>query len=331
MSPRMPSRHLSSAFTLVELLVVIAIIGILIALLLPAVQAAREAARRSQCSNNLKQIGLGSHNYHDTFGCFPPGAITDGACGGQNNRINWAIALLPYMEQNAVYDLYDHSVYNSTPPNEALRQTLVATYLCPSDTGAGELQIPCTGPGGSVDRGGLGLEYRTGSYKSVAGCIGGNVGLRDQGWWDRYIATWPLPEKNRRGVMHLTGVQGWTCERMSTVRDGTSNTLLIGEKSTSTRRDIAAFWAYSYLSYSMGHTVEHPLAINNDIEACLTQAAAMGVWGGGACCNSWGSFHPGVVQFALADGSVRGLNTNIDLTLLCGLSTIGGQEVVQAP
>jgi hypothetical protein len=67
---------------------------------------------------------------------------------------------------------------------------------------------------------------------------------------------------------------------MSTVTDGTSNTLMIGEKSTSTRRDIAAFWAYSYLSYSMGHTVEHPLAINNDIDACFKKAAAMGGWGG---------------------------------------------------
>jgi hypothetical protein len=131
--------------------------------------------------------------------------------------------------------------------------------------------------------------------------------------------------------MHLTSVGGWHCEKMATVRDGTSNTLMIGEKATSTRRDISAFWSYSYLSYSLGHTVEHPLAINNDIETCLTQAAALGVWGGGACCNSWGSFHPGVVQFALADGSVRAVSTNIDLRLLCGLSTICGSEVVQAP
>ena len=81
----------------------------------------------------------------------------------------------------------------------------------------------------------------------------------------------------------------------------------------------------------MGHTVEHPLAINNDIEACLKQAAAMGVWGGGACCNSWGSFHPGVIQFTLADGSVRPVSLNIDLTVLCGLSTVDGDELVQTP
>ena len=81
----------------------------------------------------------------------------------------------------------------------------------------------------------------------------------------------------------------------------------------------------------MGHTVEHPLSINNDIETCLTLAAEMGVWGGGACCNSWGSFHPGVIQFAMVDGSARAISTNIDLTVLCGLSTIQGAEPLQMP
>ena len=118
---------------------------------------------------------------------------------------------------------------------------------------------------------------------------------------------------------------------MGNIVDGSSNTLMIGEKSTSTRRDIAAFWAYSYLSYSMGHTVEHPLSINNDIEACLNLASQMGVWGGGACCNSWGSFHPGVIQFVLADGSTRAISENVDLTVLCDLSTIGGGEAANMP
>ena len=110
------------AFTLVELLVVIAIIGILVALLLPAIQTAREAARRTQCSNNLKQMGLAAHNYHDTFNCFPPGAITDGPCCGAKSRINWAIALLPYMEQSTLYDDYDHDANNEDPSNDPVRR-----------------------------------------------------------------------------------------------------------------------------------------------------------------------------------------------------------------
>jgi len=110
------------AFTLVELLVVIAIIGILVALLLPAVQAAREAARRAQCSNNLKQMGLAAHNYHDTFRSFPPGAITDGPCCSAKSRVNWAIALLPYMEQTSLYDEYDHDANNEDPTNDLVRR-----------------------------------------------------------------------------------------------------------------------------------------------------------------------------------------------------------------
>src|SRR3989304_5587049 len=100
------------AFTLVELLVVIAIIGVLVALLLPAVQAAREAARRMQCGNNLKQIGLAMHNYADANKKFAPGNITDGDCCGTLSHITWPISILPYVEQSALSERYNYSLRN---------------------------------------------------------------------------------------------------------------------------------------------------------------------------------------------------------------------------
>src|ERR1700704_1333018 len=109
MTPRSLSHR--RGFTLVELLVVIAIIGVLVALLLPAVQAAREAARRIKCQNNLKQIGIGLHNYHDTIGCFPPGAT-------KSNTTSWHVHVLPFMEQKNLYDQFDFSAGAYTSNNQ---------------------------------------------------------------------------------------------------------------------------------------------------------------------------------------------------------------------
>ena len=113
------------AFTLVELLVVIAIIGILVGLLLPAVQAAREAARRMSCSNNLRQVGLGIQNYHSAFEMFPRRATPD-------HLHSWAVALLPYIERNDVYERYDSTINWDAAANREVTDTIIETYLCPS-------------------------------------------------------------------------------------------------------------------------------------------------------------------------------------------------------
>src|SRR5262245_5397422 len=152
-------------FSLVELLVVIAIIGVLIALLLPAVQKVREAANRMSCTNNLKQIGLAAHNYHDTHGKFPPAVLmpyaqegNDPLTGGAANPFgpNWAVFLLPYMEQEALYlqanprsypgtrNLQDFASYNLNW--RQVRGVTIKTYLCPSDSGA---DLPFTDPNGA--------------------------------------------------------------------------------------------------------------------------------------------------------------------------------------
>jgi len=137
-----------AGFTLVELLVVIAIIGLLVALLLPAIQAAREAARRTECSNKLKQIGLALHNYHDTYNVFPPGAITKTtscSLNTGNTRTDggapWTVLTLPFMEQSSLHDRFDFSKpfasrWNdgATPnTNFSLQFTTNRTFHCPSD------------------------------------------------------------------------------------------------------------------------------------------------------------------------------------------------------
>ncbi|MEW4565320.1 DUF1559 domain-containing protein [Bremerella sp. JC770] len=123
-------RSQRSGFTLVELLVVIAIIGVLIALLLPAVQQAREAARRSECSNHMKQVGLGLHNYHDTHKVFPPGWISMGS-GSMNHKHAWAVHLLPFIEQTALYDNIDPQGQNITSDVDK-GGAIVSAYVCPS-------------------------------------------------------------------------------------------------------------------------------------------------------------------------------------------------------
>ncbi len=134
-------RHLQFGFTLIELLVVIAIIGILVALMLPAIQAAREAARRMQCTNNLKQIGIAMHNYHDIHESFPSGSVSEPTASGRMpggvESWGWHVFIMPQMEQQSLYDQLRPNerrltdVFNT--PDEALLQTHIAPYLCPSD------------------------------------------------------------------------------------------------------------------------------------------------------------------------------------------------------
>ena len=167
-------RRSLDAFTLVELLVVIAIIGVLIALLLPAIQAAREAARRTQCSNNLRQLGLAVLNYESSNGNLPAGGVTEGPCCGTKSGINWAISILPFMEHQTLYDRYDRTKFNEDPENAAVREAQVEGHTCPSDEGVGELGVPGAGPAA-----GLGIEYRRGSYRA-------NTGKTLNGtWWGR--------------------------------------------------------------------------------------------------------------------------------------------------
>ena len=216
------SRKHAHGFTLVELLVVVAIIGILVALLLPALTAAREAARLTQCFNNLKQIGIALHTYHTAFGSFPPGGISEPRWDG-TNKTNWAIALLPHIERQDVYDIYDETIPNEDPRNQRAVQSLVRTYSCPTDTNSVILDQPDSGPGRN-------MTYRRGSYRAMTGRLWGDC---NHCYWDNFNFTVLLP-KGWRGAMHVVGSGYWwqgssklftlKAESVKDIKDGTAQT-----------------------------------------------------------------------------------------------------------
>jgi prepilin-type N-terminal cleavage/methylation domain-containing protein/prepilin-type processing-associated H-X9-DG protein len=311
-------RNRDGGFTLVELLVVIAIIGILIALLLPAVQAAREAARRMQCGNNLRQIGLALHNYHQALGSFPPGGITEGPCCSTKSLVSWSISILPYLELETLYDEYVMTAYNEDPENAKVREAKVPVYCCPSEQGTDNLAIPESGPAGSWS-GGLSLQYRRGSYRCMAGRSDGT------GWWDadsnsHFPMEW-------RGVLHQVSERNvsrkLTTERIANVKDGTSNTLAVGEMASKTHQSRRTFWAYTYTSYNASDATPQSRTLLVDYDRCVEVG---GTGGANPCKRGWGSFHPGGLQFVFCDGSVRMLRGNIDMELFCELATIDGGE-----
>lgn len=300
----------SRGFTLVELLVVIAIIAILIALLLPAIQHVREAARRSHCTNNLKQIALALHAHHDAKNRFPPGNVTKGPCCNTKSYTNWAIEILPYLELMSLYKQYRQDKFNEDPENAAVRESSVPVYQCPSEIGVDTLDKPDSGPGGTWNNQ-PGIFYRRGSYRAMTGRSDGTF------WWDT--------DENKgvsrklRGVLHTVGTNGLQPESIKNVTDGMSNTLMIGETSTYTRQQRRTFWAYSYGPYIHSAAVPQPRTLWVDYDRCT---AAGGTGKDNPCKRGWGSFHPNGLQFAFCDGSVNFLSTEIDMETFCRLATI---------
>lgn len=316
----MHQRKHRRGFTLIELLVVIAIIAILIALLLPAVQQAREAARRSQCKNNLKQLALGLHNYHDVYRSFPPGGITLGPCCGTRSGTNWAISILPFVDQTPLYDVYDFNFdglqgrNDNASFNQSIRLARLTVHMCPSDPNAGTVNRPESGRGS-------GLQYRMTSYRGVGGKTNG------RGWWDNEQWT-GIGQPTWKGVLHAIGRRGLFPERMATVTDGTSQTLMIGEMATKTRPRRGTFWAYTYTSYNRSDvTVNQPRTLINDYNRCVSIG---GTGGSNACKRGWGSFHASSLHFALVDGSVRLISTNVNMNTLANMASVGDGDSVGA-
>jgi prepilin-type N-terminal cleavage/methylation domain-containing protein/prepilin-type processing-associated H-X9-DG protein len=323
LSDRPPGRR---AFTLIELLVVIAIIALLIGLLMPAVQKVRDAASRAQCQNNLRQIGIALHNYHDGHKMFPYGGVTNGPCCGTQSGPTWTILLLPYLEQDALYKLYDFTVANEHPNNAFVRTRFLPVCTCPSDVNANKLAKPESGPGAD-------LVYATGSYRAVSG--------RSDGldWFDDSAVQLPL---SWRGLLH-SGADakypplpnaGYTSriaspERMANIRDGTSTTLVAGENTTITHLSRTTFWAYTYTSYNQSAVVLPPQSrqLMADYDECVRLGASL-AGGSNPCKRAWGGLHGGVINFVFADGSVRPISTSVDMNILAAMATIANGEVV---
>jgi prepilin-type N-terminal cleavage/methylation domain-containing protein len=316
------SRRLShvwppAAFTLVELLVVIAIIGVLVALLLPAVQAAREAARRTKCVNNLKQIVIAAHNHHDVRGTFPSGNKL--TANPQAYYSNWAIQLLPFMEQQNLFDKYDDTVTNIHANNKFVRESYVDTHRCPSEIRPSQILVPATGaPNGS----GNGIAYMTGSYRGMSGVSA--TGFDQWAGFPAEVTVNMQQGPGLRGILHNDWPGGPTQpERMASVTDGTSNTLFVGERSTRTTPTRGTFWADAFNLYSLSGAYNQSATLLPDYDRCIAIASDQA-----QCKYGWGSFHPGIVNFGYGDGSIRSSKMTIDMRMFTFLATIGNGEVV---
>jgi len=322
------NRRILRGFTLVELLVVIAIIGILIALLLPAVQAAREAARRSQCTNNLKQLGLSLHNYHDIYKTFPRHAYATNSANNHNSTwqgFSVHTMLLPFIEQNAVYDKIDWNEGGVYDPNMALcRTTVISAFLCPSDS-----------------------PYPDANYRgniSYPVCVGS--------CWGQWNAT----EQN--GMFRRDNETA-----MRDVHDGTSNTLmasehLIGDANGSnytegdvvysqamvgsfvkpTQADLETYGATCDAARATHHS--HGGRAWIDSRAFQTEFTAIAPpnwkwpdctpdrWDAGATLRPARSRHPGGAVHSMGDASVQFISETIDFDTYQALGSRSGKEAV---
>ena len=308
----------ASGFTLVELLVVIAIIGILIGLLLPAVQSVREAARRMQCSNNLKQIGLACHNYMTiNNGAFPPGhgMRKYGSLEGNQNH-GFCAFILPYIEQQSIYDSIDFTyaasaMYSKNPRPQALK-TVIQTYICPSYDG----EPMCSEE----------VSYKYGAlstYNGVGGVIRTAADNSGRAEADKYI----IPQVTETGYGKLpdNGMFYWMkAIRESSVTDGTSNTLLYGEY---VQRDKTG----SY-STSTGNVRPWIFGVNEDKGMYSFKVVVYNInkqvdrLADGIPFNHlpMGSDHASGANFARADASVSFLADTTDLKVYKNLATRNG-------
>ena len=284
------------AFTLIELLVVIAIIAVLIALLLPAVQQAREAARRTQCRNNLKQLGLAMHNYHDAHGCFPIGDMGRNPgfpAESYNLPGTWLPSLLPFVDEVAIYNAINFDMSYCFPQNSTASGQVIDQFLCPSNANPVVYSTNCWSQG-NFQRG---LTHYVG--------VGGDG-----------TQTYNAVIQNKNGILFY-----WSSVRIRDIRDGTSNTLMAGEQENagdavySTRQP---FWISGHEMDMTATTSCSCWPINGNARLIT----------GDTRYKAFGSYHEGGAFFVFADGQVRFLSENMDMTTFQSLSTRANNEII---
>jgi prepilin-type N-terminal cleavage/methylation domain-containing protein/prepilin-type processing-associated H-X9-DG protein len=341
-------------FTLIELLVVIAIIAVLIGLLLPAVQKVRSAAARLSCSNNLKQIGLALHNYHDAQGCLPP-AMVIGGRGVINAEHSGFTLLLPFLEQDNTYRIYRQNLPWWDAANAAAVGTTVKLYLCPANRTEGWIELSAI-----AAQYGLALPPRAAAC-DYAFCRGSGASLHRD--WGRIPAA-------VRGPFHTRDVeQGLLGLRLTDITDGTANTFAVGEAAGGTPlypvRDLSnptqtvvngltgrtALLEQSW-SAPGSESMEHPwygsvLAVTAQFgmapdprdEPMNRRPGTPTATGGDPFgdnrrgrdfVSGFRSVHPGGCNFVFCDGGVRFVSQDVQPSVYRALSTVAGGEVVNS-
>jgi prepilin-type N-terminal cleavage/methylation domain-containing protein/prepilin-type processing-associated H-X9-DG protein len=285
------------AFTLIELLVVIAIIGALVALLLPAVQSARSAARRAHCQNNLKQLGVALNSYLSARNVFPMSAVA-----GNPHGLNQScfVMVLPDLEQRPLYNAYNFLVENYDPSNITVVGVQIATFLCP------ENPLPTSPVPSAQVLTSLATSYPAGSAfarNHYAANWGGSYSSYGQDFTNTYGAY--------RGVMMTVQVMGkkgaTSCIRPQNIVDGVSNTILVGEKRDSQGWDVGG---YAGSEFDVGPS---PVLTGDDPVLRQTYTS---------------SYHTGMAQFTFCDGSVKSLRSTMNRLSWYALITRDGKEIV---
>ncbi len=293
----------NAAFTLIELLVVLTIAGILIVLLMPAVQAAREAARRTQCKNHLKQMGLALHNYHAAMGVFPPGYVCADASDHQNSAPGWgwAAMLLPQLDQSPLYNACNFDLSVNDPANTTVARSRLELFMCPSDTRAGACDVIDDAMAIRA------AQFATNSYAANFGSWG-DIGEE--------------PDLS-------TGLFGRNSRvRVQDVIDGTNSTVAIGERVAALTQ---APWIGAVPFGLAQITAGAPVYSNDEEDAAVHTLAHVGSF---SLCDvesgpdHFFSLHKQGAHFLMTDGSVRFLESTIHLDVLHALSTRAGGEPI---
>lgn len=317
----LPRKAARDGFTLVELLVVIAIIGVLVALLLPAVQAAREAARRMSCQNNVKQLSLGIHNHHDTLNMFPPGGqgkvyakpsttspppLVDGA--------SWLVFILPYIEQQNTYDKYNQAVSWNNAINLSIGSYYIKAFHCPSGT------TVRSGAGSGEDSTNPTERNHTHHYYGVMGPTG-TATISGQTVTYTSVDSSGNAHRSSHGILNFVKEDGTPIapRRMADITDGTSNTFLTGERSV-----VEPTGVNSYRSWVRGFN-----GAAAPIKNLTNPIGSTNYNGSNNFADiSFGAMHPAGCNFGMADGSVKFVSKSSDMNVLKAMASMNMGESV---